>query len=421
MDGMFRSLKDSIRAIARWSETYTQTDMLYAAHGGFWLMVAKGVGMLTSLVVAIALANMVPPEVFGTYRFVLSGAGIIGAFALTGMSTAIVQAVARGYEGALRAGVRDYLSWGVVMVLLSSLLSLYYFLNDNSQLGIAFLIVAVCNPLLNGFSLFSQFISGKKDFRTQSMYDSAADIVPALALIGVVFFTDSALAIIAVSFVSGIAINMALHFRTLQRYAPNDATDPATLPFVKHLSFMGILGKIGENIDKVLVFHYLGAAPLALYAFAQTPVSQLKLIADVPVRIALPKLSERNYEELRATLPRKTFILVAIMLTIAVAYAAAAPYIFDLLFPLYVDAVIYTQVLALSLALTPSAMFSSALTAHMKNKELYISQAILPLLKIGLFVVLLPIYGIWGAIAATLIAQVVTFILFGYLFWQAKA
>jgi O-antigen/teichoic acid export membrane protein len=420
MSPMLGQVRKAVHSAAKWGETYTRTDMLYVVHGGFWLTLAKVVGMLTSLVVATALANLIPPEVFGTYRFVLSGAAILGAFTLTGMSSAITQAVARGYEGSLKRGVTDYLSWSTGMVALSIAVAVYYFFNDNYVLAISFLIVAGCNPLLNAFSLFSQFLSGKKDFRTQAFFESIADIVPAIALVLAVFVSDNPLIIVGVSFVSGIIINVILHVFTLWKYRPNDSVDVETLPFVKHLSFMGVLGKIGENIDKVLVFHYLGAASLAMYAFAQTPVAQLKLFADIPVRIALPKLSERNYDELRTTLPRKTFILVGAMCLIALTYAVLAPFLFSLLFPQYVDAVIYTQVLAFSLAFTPSAMFASALTAHMKTRELYTSQAVLPFVKIGLFLALLPPFGIWGAIAATLFSQVLTFILFGYLFWRAR-
>ncbi len=421
MSGMLASLKRSFHSLARWSQVYTKTDMLYVMHGGFWLTLAKGIGMLSSLLLAVAMANLIAPEVFGTYKFVLSAAGIIGAFSLTSMGTGIIQAVARGYEGALRSGISAYLKWSIGTVGISLAAALYYFLNGNNTLALSLLLVAVCNPILTGSSFFSQLISGKKDFKTQSVFDSIADVVPALILIGALFFTENPILIVFTYFASGIVINLLLHYATVKKYQPNAATDPETIPFVKHLSFMGILGKVGENIDKVLVFHYLGAAPLALYAFAQTPIAQLKLLADIPVKLALPKLSGRSFLELKQTLPRKIFILMGIMLVIAICYIAIAPLVFKILFPKYIGAVIYTQLLAISLVFTPAAMFSAALTAHMKKKELYISQAILPALKIGLFVVFLPLYGIWGAIWVTIAHQFVTFAVFGYLFWTAKS
>jgi len=388
--------------------------------GGSWLSLAKGVGLFSSLLFAVAMANLIPPEVFGNYKFVLSVAGIIGAFSLTGMGTAIIQAVARGFEGALRSGTTAYLRWSFGIVVLSLCASVYYFVNGNNVLGTAFLIVAIGNPLLIGFSFFSQFLSGKKDFKIQSIFDSIADIVPVLCLVGTVFLTNNPILIVLVYFLSGMGINLLLQYATIKKYKPGDNTDPQTIPYAKHLSLMGIMGKVGENIDKVLIFHYLGAAQLAIYAFAQTPIAQLKLLNDIPAKLALPKLSERNFLELKESLPRKIFLLVGIMLCIVAAYIAIAPFLFQLLFPAYLESVIFTQILALSLIFVPGTMFNEALTAHMRKKELYISQTILPIVKIGLFLLLLPAFGIWGAIAATIISQFLMFILYAYLFWQVK-
>ena len=183
---------------------------------------------------------------------------------------------------------------------------------------------------------------------------------------------------------------------------------------------MGIMGKIAENIDKVLVFHYLGAAQLAIYAFAQTPIGQLKLLNDIPAKLALPKLSERNFLDLKTSLPRKVFLLAGIMTVIVIVYIALAPLLFKLLFPKYLGSVIFTQILALSLIFAPGSMFGEALAAHMRKKELYISQTILPIIKIGLFLLLLPAFGIWGAVLTIIASQFLMFVLYAYLFWQAK-
>jgi O-antigen/teichoic acid export membrane protein len=417
---MFLSLNDRFHALLRWSEKYTKTDMHYMVRGGFWLTLAKGVGMFSSLLLATAMANLISPEVFGTYKFVLSAAGIIGAFSLTATGTSIVQAVARGYEGAYRSGISSYLKWSVGASGLAVAAAIYYFANGNTTLGLSFLLVAICNPILIGYSFFSQFISGKRDFRTQSVFDSIADFIPAVILIASLFFTHDPILIVLTYFASGIVVNLALHYATLHKYRPNDSVDPQSIPYARHLSLMGILGKMGENVDKVLVFHYLGAAQLAIYAFAQTPIAQLKMLNEIPSRLSLPKFSERQFHELQRSLPRKILLLVGIMLAIVVAYILLAPLFFKILFPKYLGSIIYTQVLALSLVLTPASVFSDALIAHMRKKELYVSQVVLPVTKIALFAILLPVFGLWGAIWATIASQCVTFTVYAYLFWRVK-
>ena len=416
---MLTRLKVRMHDILRWSETYTRTDMVYMTQGGFWLSLAKVVGLLSSLLFAVAMANLVPPEVFGTYKFVISGAAIIGAFSLGGVGIAIVQAVARGFEGALYQGTKAYLKWSFGVIAISIATAMYYFLNGNSVLAISFLIAGACNPIITGFSFFGTFISGKKDFRTFSIYDTLRNVAPAFAVIATVFFTDNPVLIILAFFVSSVAVNLLLYHSTVRKFRPNERVDPQSIPYAKHLSLMGIMVKIAENIDKVLVFHYLGAAQLALYAFAQTPIGNLKLLNDIPARLALPKLSERNFVELRSSLPRKILLLVGVMAVVVGLYIAFAPFIFRLLFPAYLDAVIYTQILALSLLFAPGTMFGEALTAHMKKKELYFSQALLPIIKIALFLLLLPPFGIWGAVAAIIASQFLTLVLYAFQFWRA--
>ncbi|OGG51101.1 hypothetical protein A2763_02050 [Candidatus Kaiserbacteria bacterium RIFCSPHIGHO2_01_FULL_54_36] len=417
---MLTRIKLRVLDLLRWSEAYTRTDMVYATQGGFWLSLAKVVGLISSLLFAVAMANLVPPEVFGTYKFVISGAAIIGAFSLGGVGTAIIQAVARGYEGALHQGTKAYLRWSFGIIAIAIAIAIYYFLNGNEVLAISFLIAGACNPLIIGFSFFGQFISGKKDFRTFSIFDTLRNVAPAFVLIATVFFTSDPVLIILVFFVSCTVTNILLYYSTVQKYQPNELVDPQSIPYAKHLSLMGIMVKVAENIDKVLVFHYLGASQLAIYAFAQTPIGNLKLLNDIPARLALPKLSERSFPELKRSLPRKILLLAGIMAVIVVLYIAFAPLIFQLLFPAYLDSVIYTQVLALSLLFAPGTMFGEALTAHMKRRELYLSQAVLPIIKIALFLILLPLFGLWGAIGAIIASQFLTFVLYAFQFWRVR-
>lgn len=406
--------------VLRYSERYTRTDMVYLAQGGFWLFIAKILAFASSLALATAMANLIAPEVFGTYKFALSAAGLIGALSLTGASAAIIQAVARGYEGALVRFTSRYLQLSIGTVLIGLTAAVYYFLNENITLALALLLVAILNPFLVASSFFSPYLSGKREFKTQSFLDGTADLLPTLMLIGVLFITNNALILIATYFLAGIAINFALYMFVLRRYKLNNDYDPDSTSYANQLSLLSVMGKVGENIDKVLLFHYVGAAQLAVYVFAQTPIAQLKLLNEIPVKLAFPKLSQRNFAELQHSLPRKILLLTAGMLVIVVAYIIAAPFLFALLFPAYLNSVPVTQALSLSLILVPGSLFYDALSSHMKKKELYISQTILPVLKIGLFLILLPLFGMWGAVATVLIWQVVTFVLFGYLFLTAK-
>lgn len=417
---IFMNLRNWLYSLLRHSERYTRTDMIYLAQGGFWLFTAKVIGFVSSLALATAMANLIAPDIFGTYKFALSAAGLLGALSLTGAPSAIIQAVARGYEGALVKCTKSYLRWSLGTVLIGVFAAIYYFLHQNVTLSLALLLAGILNPLLVTSSFFSPFLSGKRAFKAQSLLDGIADLFPTAVLIGALFITESPLILIATYFAAGITINSLLYLYTFRTYSPNDRHDPETLPYAKQLSLLGVMGKVGENIDKVLLFHFVGPVPLAIYVFAQTPIAQLKLLNEIPVKLAFPKMSQRNFFELQRSLPRKILFLILGMSAIVLLYIIVAPFLFELLFPAYLASVPITQVLALSLILVPGSLFYDALSSHMKKRELYISQTILPIIKIGLFLILLPPFGVWGAVATTLIWQVITFLLFAHLFLTAK-
>jgi len=58
--------------ILRYSERYTQTDMVYFASGGFWLLLGQFISTISAFLLLIAFANFLPKEVFGTYQYILA-------------------------------------------------------------------------------------------------------------------------------------------------------------------------------------------------------------------------------------------------------------------------------------------------------------------------------------------------------------
>jgi O-antigen/teichoic acid export membrane protein len=62
------------------------------------------------------------------------------------------------------------------------------------------------------------------------------------------------------------------------------------------------------------------------------------------------------------------------------------------------------------------SLLSSTLISEIKTRSLYIVNIIYPILKIILFVALIPFYGIWGMVWAILAAEVVNGVLVLYFF-----
>src|SRR3989338_4500780 len=278
----------------RWSERYTKTDMLYLAQGGFWLTLGHAVSVGASFALAIAFANLLPKEAYGTYKYILSVAGIVMALSLTGFKTVVVQAVARGFEGILRQAFWTTLQWGIVMTVVSAGAALYYLVHGNGQLAIALIIIGLFSPLLSSSGLYRMFLNGKKDFKGIAVGEITDALVLTCLTLVALLFTDDPLVLVLIYFFASTATGLLWYVRTVRRYAPNTATEPSSLRYTKHLSAMNILIAATVYVDKILVFHYLGAAELAVYVFALAIPDQIKMVFQKNIGgLVLPKFSEK--------------------------------------------------------------------------------------------------------------------------------
>ncbi len=412
---MITHLKNHVVRLLRLSQRYTKTDMVYLARAGGWLAFARVIAGIAGLLATFALATILPPESFGTYKFVLSLFGIIAAFSLSGIGTAVVQAVARSFEGALRRAYTSSLLWSIPMSLLALLVATYYFINGNELLGSALILIALTAPFIQSGSLFDAYLIGKQDFKAESFLGSLSTIIPLVGAVTIAFFTQDTLWTVAGYLIMNALTNVLLYQFVLWRYKPNTSEDPETASYGRHLSVMGILGAISFQADRVLVFHELGAVALAVYSLALAVPQQLRFGSKVLATAALPKLSSNDPEATHQALPRKAFIIFLASFVIAGTYIALAPLFFHTFFPEYASAVVYSQFFALVILFFPSTLYQQYLTARMEKEKLYMLQVV-PFVKIVLVVVFIPLFGMWGAIGSILGVELFRLLLIMYLF-----
>ena len=414
-------MNDLINKILQRVQRITKTDVRYLLRGGFWLVLGQGFRMLSGLVLLVAFANLLPKEVYGTYQFVMAAATILSAFTLSGMGSAITRATAQGNEGALRYGVRTKIVWSIGITFAAATLALYYFYNENNTLAVSFLIVGAFSPFLESFRLYRFYLRGKQQFKESELLGFARQAIPVLVMLVAIFLTQDPALLLGAYFASHTFAVGLVYFQVVHRYElPITKTDDM-VNLSKHLSVLKILGMVASNLDKLLIFHFLGPAPVAAYVIAQSPVTHMKKVLSILTEMTIPKLSKRNFSELQKTLPRKVWLFLLLCVIVAGAYILIAPFLFGIFFPTYPESVLFTQAMALILLAYPKSIFGQAFKAHALKREIYLSGLCTPILGILFLVVLLPMYGIWGAVWAPLLAQLISNIYTRILFARAKA
>lgn len=404
----------------RWLEKYTKTDMVYLAHGGFWLTLGQTISTLSSFVLAIAFANLVPKEVYGTYQYALSVMSMLTVFTLTGMNTAVAQAVARNFEGTLKKSFWVQIKWNLLMFLASLSGAIYYFIHGNKTLAITLLIIGIFSPLSNSANTYTAFLNGKKYFSNLSKFTITSNLLTVLAVFITILITKNPLWIIFINVVSTTTLNLILYSFTIKKFKPNNQDDPYAVSYGKHLSFMNILNTISSQIDAVFLFHFLGAIPLALYSLAIAPIEQLRGIIKNIIPISMPKFATIELTSIKKTIWRKVLVLALVLGGMTLLYIIFIPFVFKVFFPKYIGVIMISQVYSLTLIPYFMLPLMSALQAHKRVKDLYIINNVTPIIQISFLFVGIYFFGLFGAITAQVLYRLVSAIFIVVMFKRVR-
>jgi O-antigen/teichoic acid export membrane protein len=410
--------KKNAVSVLRWSQKYFKTDMLYATKGFSWLLTEK-VGQLTlSFLTLTAFANFIPKEVYGTYQYIYSVVAIMAIFTLSELKTAVVRAMAREKEGTPKLAVKESIKWGLLGSLGLVGVAGWYFLHHDTTLALAFVVCAVLLPLWGGFNFFEQFWQGRKQFNKKAVYSISVSVFSTAVMIATLYFTNNVVLLIGAFFFS-VGISNAVALTLAMKRAKNDVVDREAISFGKHLVIMGIIQNIASQLDKIIVWQFLGPLQVATYTFAKDPIKKIRDAFFIR-QLALPKLSERaiNQERKRGVVT-KFFRLFGITIPMAIVVIIITPFVYQIFFPEYLSSIPYFQALALLIALTPFGLFNVALIAEFKKKQLYIIQTAVPLLRIVSFFVFIPLWGIWGLVWATVGIELFQGLVFSYYFYTS--
>lgn len=417
---MTRNGKYTVYNFLRWTEKYTKTDMVYIVKNGFWTGLGQLISLTLVFVLSVIFARFLPKEVYGNYKFIISAASILGSLALSGMGTAVLQAVAKGKEGIIKIAVKDSLKWGSITLISSIILGIYYWSNDNLAVALAIIFAGITNPLISTYGLYISLLAGKKDFKTSSAFIATTQTISTLSLIIGSIIIPNALILIIINFSVNTLFAVLFYSLTIKKYPPNEESDPEMLDYGKHLSFMNMFGAVINQIDKILVFHYLGAIELAVYSFAIAIPEQIRGSYKSLFAIGLPKFSVREID-LKKSLWSKTKKLTVITLFIIAIYILLVPYIYKIFFPAYLESIFYSKIYILGLITVPGiSLFSTYFSIKKETKILYWISIITNTSTLILSYILIKKYGLLGAVMENTISWVLMLVVNGLFFYSRK-
>lgn len=414
---MLNKIKNKSFELLKRSEKFFQTDMIYLAKGGFWLTLGQIISSLSSFLLAIAFANLLPKETYGTYKYVLSLVGMLSVFTLSGMGTSLTRSVAKGFEGSLIPILKEQIKWGSMGSFVSLGIATYYYLNGNLTLTICFVIATIFLPLMDSLGIYESILNGRKNFKLSTKYSIIIKIIATILMILVLIISKNIYLILFTYFISYTTCRFIFLKLTIKKEKPNSKIEADTISYGKHLSLMGILGLIANQIDKVLVFHFLGAGELAIYSIAIAIPEQIKGFLKSINTLALPKFAEKPISEIKKNIYQKISKFLGIIILIIIIYWLSTPLIFKILLPKYLDSIFYSQIFSLGLLNIPIAFIMLPIfQSQGLKRELYKMNISISILQIILVFSLTYLYGLIGLIIARLITRLIIGIIYSYEF-----
>ncbi|MES3031019.1 MAG: oligosaccharide flippase family protein [Patescibacteria group bacterium] len=397
-------MKFWLYTLLRRAERYTKTDMVYLAKGGFWINLNYVFGSLISLLLSILFAYYLSKDLFGTYKYIISLAGIAVAFSLNGMNTAVTRAVAQGFEGAFKRSLLVQFRWIVPQVLVTLGLSAYYFFQENYVYGICFLAITLLSPIGTIANTYGAFLQGKKAFMDSALYGGISNLVYFLFVGGAVVFYPNLIVLITAYYGAHALTNSFFCWKTLKKYQPKEEFREEDITYGKHGSFLNTFGILAAHIDSIVVYHLLGPTSLAIYSFALLIPERLKFMFGFVSTVALPKFSEKYAAGEEPDILRKTLQLLAIAAVLIVLYIIAAPFLFSWFFPQYSDSILYSQICSISLLVIAANIPTSAIFAQGSKRGLYVYGILGPLFRVTVVVVSIYFFGLWGAVISRILS-----------------
>lgn len=405
---MVKNLANTIRGV----------DKQYLASGFLSLGSNHLAGVLIALLTSYFFANYLSKGVYGNYQFVLTILGVMSIFTLRGVGKQIIREYVQTGKSILVPKTKQFILYALPVSGIGLITSIYFYFKQNTELAISLSIISLSFPLLNGLLFYSTHLLAKEDFRKKAILGVIQNAIPAISLISMILLGAGLTELILTYCISHIVTLGCLYTYTVRTYQIPLRESASRTSSEVHLSLGQSILEIGKISDKLITFSFLGAAPFASYMIALLPVRELMRIPQILRSLLLPKFSQHNYKQVRAHIYGKTFILLILFSSIAALYSICAPYLFSILFPQYIDSVFLTQLMSLLLPLTSGIGIVQMLTIFDRTKNLYLVNTVYSTGNIVLLILLIPLYGLVGAVIAKLIASSIKLAMLIFISWN---
>lgn len=375
----------------------------------------------TRLVVATAgffasalWAHSFSKETYGRYQILTAALSVVASFCLTGLDDATLISSARRKDGNLRVIRRLRMTASTIGAIGIAAWGVLRYWEDDPDLALTFVIAASLFVPLQLNSIWQQFTNGKGKLRALTIGQillASGNLVAVAAFVVIDATSSSVLPwIVLTSQAMTAAIGIALQF-TLQQETTD--TDPEIIKYGHHVTFASLIAW-ALNADRLIVGEVMTASDVAVLSIAIVLPAQVKIFFNAFEQVFLPGVTKAASVAVAWDYMRSRMVpFAAFYIALGILGALLLPVVIPIAFSdRYVAAVPYARWLWLSTCLSaPFAFLATILNSQQDRRFLYTRRLTSQVGLLVLFLVLIPLFGLVGAVIARILNHVSVMVL----------
>ena len=338
---------------------------------GFANIVGSGI----SAIFWLYLASVIEPAEYGEIHYFIAIAALAQIISLIGSSNVLTVYTAKKIK--IQA---TFFFISILAAVASTIVIIVIFFRfDVGLLVLGYIIFELVNAVLLGRKAYTEY---SKYFLTQKTL---------MVILGIGFYYLIGFDGILYGFVLSFVPYIALIFREFKETKIDFSLLKSRKGFIANNYVMGLSGRMGSTIDKLIVAPLLGFALLGNYSLALQLFVILYMIPMIIYKYLLPQdASGKPNNKLR-----QTAVLTSV--GIAVLGVVLFPHIIPNFFPKFIETIDAIQIMSIAIIpATISLLYTSKFLGLEKSKFVLISKIIATSILIVGFIILGPIFGIIG-------------------------
>lgn len=375
-----------------------------------WLIVLnivqKTFGLLTTYVLVRALST----TAYGEYNFILTIISLAVVTSLPALGNAVLQSVSRGYLGTYRASLKVKFLSSLIGSLFLLGFTGWFFLQNNLELSYGFLIAACIFPFAYGFTQWKRLKIGLGNFSIVTKVDGISVIITSILIITAVSYVSNNILIPLLIILSVKALfDIVFSVLTYRSIKSDDKVEKGSIYYGIKSSLFSVLGTTALTIDKIMIFFFLSPTSLAIYVAAEKIPELVKSLIKSLAAALAPRFAKHEHYTAKLDNALKLFSFITFLVLVLFAFTLMPPLILLIFGEAYSDAIPYGQALMCitavgNIAPLKGRFFKSKLDEQ-SIKEFTVSTS---LIRIIASIILIPLWGLNGAILSFLIARLST-------------